>query len=206
MLKLKNFLFDLDGVLVNACDWHYQTLNAALEHSGYQKISVEDHHDKFNGLPSKIKLDMLGVPKDLQENIIKQKAIFLQEYIDDNCQEDLIKIELLNHLKRKGGKIACVTNSVRHTAHDILKKMKILYFFDAVISNEDVKKNKPDPEPYNYAVDILDINPHETLIVEDSIKGFMAAIASSVDLLWKVPDANYVTVSNFKNIFEAKDE
>jgi len=48
----------------------------------------------------------------------------------------------------------------------------------------------------------LRINPQETLIVEDSIKGFMAAAASKVSLLWKVPDANYVNLCNYKSIFE----
>ena len=206
MLKLKNFLFDLDGVLVNACDWHYKTLNQALVESGFAQISHDDHHKKYNGLPSKIKLSMLGIPNEKQESIIKRKAHFLQELIDKNCKRDETKIELLEYLQQKKGKIACVTNSVRHTAFDILSKMEIIKYFNIIISNEDVENNKPDPEPYDYAVDILNINPEETLIIEDSIKGFLAAAKSCVNLLWKVPEANYVNISNYKNIFEDANE
>jgi beta-phosphoglucomutase-like phosphatase (HAD superfamily) len=66
MLKLKNFLFDLDGVLVNACEWHFKTLNQALAEGGFPKISYNDHSQKYNGLPSKIKLSLLEVPIDKQ--------------------------------------------------------------------------------------------------------------------------------------------
>jgi putative hydrolase of the HAD superfamily len=84
--------------------------------------------------------------------------------------------------------------------------MKVIKYFDIIISNEDVEKNKPYPEPYNFAVDNLKINPEETLIIEDSINGFLAAAKSCVNLLWKVPEANYVNINNYKNIFEGADD
>jgi len=202
MIKLKNYLFDLDGVLVNACDWHYETLNQALVQENLTPISLASHVEKFNGLPTKVKLNMLGIEPHKHQVIIDLKAEFLQKIIDKECKIDEGKIALFNYLKAKNGKIACVTNSVRHTVDTILTNMGIKKYFDLIVSNEDVSKNKPDPEPYNLTVDTLRINPQETLIVEDSIKGFMAAAASKVSLLWKVPDANYVNLCNYKSIFE----
>ena len=201
-MKLKNYLFDLDGVLVNACDWHYETLNQALTKEGFAPISLSDHVEKYNGLPTKIKLQMMNVPESKHKQIIKLKAEFLQQIIDTECKIDYKKIELFEHLKAKNGKIACVTNSVRHTVDNILNNMGIKNYFDIIVSNEDVTKNKPDPEPYNLTVDTLRINPQETLIIEDSIKGFLAAAASKVSLLWKVPDADFVNLCNYRNIFE----
>lgn len=202
MIKLKNYLFDLDGVLVNACDWHYETLNQALIQENLAPISLSAHVEKYNGLPTKVKLNMLGVEQSKHQLIIDLKAEFLQKIIDKECRIDECKIALFDYLKGKNGKIACVTNSVRHTVDTILTNMGIKKYFDLIVSNEDVSKNKPDPEPYNLTVDTLRINPQETLIVEDSIKGFMAAAASKVSLLWKVPDANYVNLCNYKSIFE----
>ena len=202
MIKLKNYLFDLDGVLVNACDWHYETLNQALIQENLTPISLASHVEKFNGLPTKVKLNMLGIESHKHQVIIDLKAEFLQKIIDKECRIDEGKIALFDYLKGKNGKIACVTNSVRHTVDTILTNMGIKKYFDLIVSNEDVSKNKPDPEPYNLTVDTLRINPQETLIVEDSIKGFMAAAASKVSLLWKVPDANYVNLCNYKSIFE----
>ena len=52
---IKTILFDLDGVLVDACDWHYHSLNDALLHYVGFTISQEEHRDKFNGLPTSVK-------------------------------------------------------------------------------------------------------------------------------------------------------
>ena len=66
---IEAILFDLDGVLVDACDWHYESLNSALISSGYNPISREDHIEKFNGLPTKVKLSMLGIPDSESKKI-----------------------------------------------------------------------------------------------------------------------------------------
>jgi len=41
--------FDLDGVLVDACDWHYHSLNEALQDVVGYDISRERHENEFNG-------------------------------------------------------------------------------------------------------------------------------------------------------------
>ena len=52
---MRAIIFDLDGVLVDACDWHYHSLNDALVHyKGYQ-ISYDDHIERFNGFPTNTK-------------------------------------------------------------------------------------------------------------------------------------------------------
>ena len=56
----KAVLFDLDGVLVDACDWHYEALNRALKQVSNYEISREDHTTTYNGLPTKRKLQMLA--------------------------------------------------------------------------------------------------------------------------------------------------
>ena len=60
----KNIFFDLDGVLVDACDWHYESLNNALAKNNCPKIQYEDHILKFNGLPTKTKLTLLDIIKE----------------------------------------------------------------------------------------------------------------------------------------------
>ncbi len=61
---IKLILFDLDGVLVEAQDWHYEALNRALELFG-MPISRYDHLSTYNGLPTRKKLEMLSVEKGL---------------------------------------------------------------------------------------------------------------------------------------------
>jgi beta-phosphoglucomutase-like phosphatase (HAD superfamily) len=61
MKKIKAILYDLDGAFVDACDWHCHPLNDALEEYMSYKISYKEHLETFNGLSTKIKLDILGI-------------------------------------------------------------------------------------------------------------------------------------------------
>ena len=53
--KIKLVIFDLDGVLVDACEWHRAALNKALLEICDYEISQEDHYSVFNGIPTKVK-------------------------------------------------------------------------------------------------------------------------------------------------------
>ena len=82
MTKVKAVIFDMDGVLIDAKDWHYEALNRALNHFGYN-ISRYDHLVTFDGLPTRRKLEMLtreqGLPNALHKliNELKQIEFFL---------------------------------------------------------------------------------------------------------------------------------
>ena len=69
-MSYKAIIFDLDGVLVDACEWHRVALNMALkEISGYE-VSLEEHKKIFNGIPTLKKLEILA-----ERNNILQKDI-----------------------------------------------------------------------------------------------------------------------------------
>ncbi|WP_185022353.1 HAD hydrolase-like protein, partial [Pseudomonas fluorescens] len=57
---IKAVIFDMDGVLIEAKDWHYDALNKALNLFGYN-ISRHDHLTSYDGLPTAHKLEMLSV-------------------------------------------------------------------------------------------------------------------------------------------------
>ena len=59
MSRIKAILFDMDGVLIDAKEWHYEALNQALKLFGCE-ISRFDHVHTFDGLPTKDKLELLG--------------------------------------------------------------------------------------------------------------------------------------------------
>lgn len=198
-MALKYFLFDLDGVLINACDWHYECLNKAMEKTVGFSISRQDHETKFNGLPSQTKLKMLGIMPHHREIICDEKKRFLQEKID-MYKQDQSKIELINYLSCIG-KVACVTNSIRSSTIAMLHAVGIISGMSLLVTNEDIKNHKPNPEPYNKAMEILGANPDDTLIVEDSPFGLQAAVCSRASVIWKVKDASEVNLNEFKSRF-----
>lgn len=199
---IKCVLFDLDGVLVDACEWHYAAFNKSLKKvSGYE-ISREDHETTYNGLPTKVKLDILAQKNLIKENdkkdIWEQKQKFTIDVIQENASLDLVKVELLSSLKKKGLLVGCVTNSINKTANLMLSKTGQLNHLDLLITNEDVVHSKPDPEGYVSAMKKLSVAPAEVLIVEDSDKGYEAAINSMahVHRVKNAAEVNLDTISN----------
>lgn len=199
-MKIECVLFDLDGVLVDACEWHYQALNEALQEIVGFQISREDHVSKYNGLPTAVKLRMLGIESCTASRIENLKQIKTLEMIADQATVMPEKQELHSYLKSQGIKIACVTNSIHTTATAMLRQTGQIKFMDLVVSNGDVPNNKPYPDCYNFAVKTLDVDPSACLCVEDSPKGVAAARASCVPNLWVVANPSEVTLENYKEI------
>ena len=179
---IRMVIFDLDGVLVDACEWHRKALNEALYDESNYEISIDDHKSTFNGLPTKVKLDKLIsmglVSKEKKEAIYNLKQEKTIEIIKNNAKAREEKITLLNYLRKRNVIVACFTNSIRETAELMLDKTGILDLFDRVVTNQDVSKCKPDPEGYISLLDYFSVSESETLIIEDSPKGIAAAEAS----------------------------
>ena len=200
----KSVLVDLDGVLVDACEWHYEALNKALYQISDYTISKDDHDIKFNGLPTKKKLNMLVDLMIVREcdipKILECKQEYTIQYIEEFCKYSNSKVTMMNALKDMGYKIGCVTNCIRQTAELMLKKTGIISYFDIIITNEDCRYNKPHPEPYIKALVELNSLPENSIIVEDSIKGLEAARMTGCVVV-EVEDSTQVT----KKIFEGGD-
>jgi len=183
---IKAILFDMDGVLIDAKDWHYDALNRALEHFGYT-ISLESHLSTFDGLPTRQKLLMLSNAKDLPRglhdflNALKQSYTLEISY--QRCKPVFNHQYALSKLKTDGYKLAVCSNSVRQSIEAMMKLSALNPYLDAIVSNQDVAKGKPDPEMYLTAMQILNVNPEECLILEDNEHGIQAAIASGGHLL-----------------------
>jgi HAD superfamily hydrolase (TIGR01509 family) len=191
----KAILFDLDGVLVDACDWHYEALNAALIMKQKQPIPRDLHLTVYNGLPTHVKLNMLGISDDEAKDINRLKQLYTLSTITEHAKIMPEKIEMHKHIKACGYKIACVTNSIRETAKEMLKATGQLEYMDLLITNEDVKNNKPAPDCYNIAIQKLNADPLETLIVEDSPKGIAAAKASNAARCIEVKNTTEVNIN-----------
>lgn len=202
-MSLKLVIFDMDGVLVDACDWHKDAFNQALEELCGYKISDEEHYAEFNGLPTKTKLAKLaekGIVKE-EKKLLKEINNLKQEntirIIEESCTYDNSKVSLVSWLKLKGIKVACFTNSIRKTAELMLDKCGVLEELDLLVTNQDVINPKPDPEGYLKALKHFNINPQDAMIVEDSPKGIKAATAAGCKIM-KVDNATQVYTENIR--------
>jgi len=203
-MPFKTILFDLDGVLVDACEWHYEALNIALEEILSIKISRYQHKNMFNGLPTRKKLQILGLKPELIETINTRKQEITSKIIDEKCVPDKKHLQLLSRLADEGFKIGCVSNSIRSSIVRMLEATDQLYYMDFIVSNESVLQNKPFPDCYNFAMNRLGSDPGHTIIVEDSDVGLKSAYASDAKYVWKVNDATEVNIKNYERFL--KDE
>ena len=107
---IKSIIFDLDGVLVDACEWHRVALNKALKEVCNYEISLEEHYKEYNGIPTKVKLQKLSDKGLIQKNKFKFIESLKQKYTIDLINNTAFirqeKVELLSHLKEKKIKIA----------------------------------------------------------------------------------------------------
>lgn len=207
MNKIKAIIFDMDGVLIDAKDWHYEALNKALELFGIQ-ISRYDHLVTFDGLPTKKKLEMLslerGLPRELHHFINDMKQQYTLEIVHQKCKPKFYHEFALSKLKNQNLSLAVCSNSVRNSVQTMLEKASLLQYIDFFMSNQDVKNGKPDPEMYNEAIKRLGIKPNECMIVEDNDHGILAAKASGsyVMEVESVEDVNYLNIQKHINLFE----
>lgn len=199
---IKAILFDLDGVLVDATEWHYEAFNKALGIFGFS-ISYEDHIHTYNGLPTAEKLKILSanhnLPNGLHEIIKKLKRKYTNEIINQKCRPSHTKQLLLNQLKTQGYKIACCSNSQKYAVLDMLKKSQIDQYFDLILGNDDGYKSKPDPDIYLAAFEKLNISPQEAIIIEDAPHGIEAAKSSGAQVI-AVRGYDDVCLSLFENL------
>jgi HAD superfamily hydrolase (TIGR01509 family) len=200
--RYKAILFDLDGVLVDMPRGHYEALNRALALFG-AKIEEEEHFNYFNGLPTRKKLQELERLGRLHPGLIEFINTLKQQHTKDliphYCPPDYSKIILLKHLKERGYRLACCSNSIRETLHLMLHSSRLFEYFDLILGNDEVVNSKPHPEMYLTAFERLRVKPQECIIVEDSPHGIAAARASGARVI-EVRGTPDVNLSLFKNL------
>ena len=196
MTKIKAILFDMDGVLIEAKDWHYEALNKSLALFGYE-INRYEHLTSYDGLPTKTKLEKLtlekGLPASLHGFINEMKQHYTVTMIEQCCRPRFNHEYALSRLKAEGYRLAVGSNSIRMTVELMMEYARLEHYFDFMLTNQDVKKSKPDPEMYLTAMARLGVKPEECVIVEDNEHGIQAAIASGGYLLAvkEVEDVTY---------------
>lgn len=203
---IKAVIFDMDGVLVEAKDWHYEALNRALNLFGHE-ISHNEHITTYDGLPTSMKLEMLtsqlGLPAGLHKFINEMKQIYTMELVHTQCKPLFVHEYALSKLKANGYRLAVASNSIKNTVVTMMKYTHLDQYLDFMLSNQDVKRPKPFPDIYSKAIEDLGFKPHECLVVEDNDNGVRAATAAGAHVLTvtEVSDVNFENImARIKNI------
>ena len=183
---IKTILFDMDGVLIDARDWHFEALNRALMKFGYE-IELDAHLSIYDGLPTRTKLKMLtearGLPTGMHNLLNKLKQSYTKEITHQRCKPTFNHQYALSRLKNDDFNIGVCSNSIRDTIQTMMLLSGLEKYLDIIVSNEDVKYPKPNPEMYVAAIKHFGTLPSETLILEDNEHGIEAAKKSGAHVM-----------------------
>ena len=204
MTDIKLIIFDLDGVLIDSKDWHYDSLNAALyKIDPKYVISYTEHLSKYDGLSTNKKLDILHKEKQLDPKYFSEIWDLKQQYTFDIIKQITHSTYLFNIFSQIKSaypniKITVASNSIRETVKLALLKLGILEFVDFYVSNQDVTYPKPYPEMYWKCMKEYRVLPSEALIIEDSPTGRQGALNSGANLLAidKCSDLSFILIKN----------
>jgi beta-phosphoglucomutase len=178
--RIRWLFFDLDGVLVDSCDSHYEALNQALSEIGGTSavIQREEHLNIFDGLSTRQKLAQLA----LQERIHEKDAPVIYRRKQELTLKFMRKIvkpkkEITKAIARVYGNygLACVSNCIRQSVDILLELVGLDVFFDFTVSNEDVENPKPAGDPYALAVNKARCDYSNIVVFEDNDRGIASA-------------------------------
>ncbi len=199
---IRAVIFDMDGVLIDAREWHYEALNSALKLFGY-RIGREEHLDVFDGLPTVRKLHMLtesrGLPSKLHSLINEVKQAYTMDLVIERCRPVFQHRYALAKLKEAGYKLAVASNSVRASVDAMMGRADLARFLDVSLSNEDISRAKPHPEIYLKVCEHLGVAPAEAVVIEDAEYGVQAAEGAGTHILrvGGVEDVTFAAISQF---------
>jgi HAD superfamily hydrolase (TIGR01509 family) len=182
----KAIIFDLDGVLIDSKEIHFNALNLALANIDKKYIISRNEQDSvFEGLTTYSKLNILtytrGLPRTLHKSIWEEKQKFSTAMFS-SVSMDAELINLLKYIKSQGILVGVASNSIRSTLDGCLKALGIKDLIDHSLSNEDVNFPKPSPEIYVNCMTDLGVTPDNVIIFEDSEIGREAASSSKAKL------------------------
>ena len=205
-MTVKLVVFDLDGVLIDSKQTHYEALNRALGPD--YAIDIEEHLSTYDGLPTRAKLNMLtetrGLPTDRHAEIARAKQRATVDILKETVQPRADFVDMCRELKDRGFMLACASNAVRDTVKMSLLQLGLIEYFDFWYSNEDVEKGKPHFEMYFKCMLTANAKPSQTLIIEDSHIGRQAVLDAGAHLL-AVVDTHDVTLSKVLDKIEEVD-
>ncbi|MED1468659.1 pyrophosphatase PpaX [Bacillus salipaludis] len=190
--NITTLLFDLDGTLIDTNELIIATYLHTLEKYYPNKYKREDVlpfmgptlHEAFSTVD----------PDRVEEMILEYRTYNLANH-DLLVKEFPNVLETIGTLKEKGYKLGVVTTKRHDTSLKGLRLMKLEEYFDVVVAMDHVTKVKPDPEPILKALEQLNSQPEETIMVGDNFHDILAgknAGTKTAGVAWTIKGRDYL--------------
>ncbi len=181
---MKAALFDLDGVIVDTAQYHFEAWKGIAE-----KLNYTLSKEKNEALKGVSRVDSLNrilewagttIEENVFQSFLQHKNEAYLNYVEVLGPGDALPgvISFLEELKQKGIPIAL--GSASKNARPILERLKITHLFEAIVDGNDVRFSKPNPDVFLQGAMKLDVKPENCVVFEDSQAGIEAALAAKM--------------------------
>ena len=180
--KIKAVIFDLDGVITDTSEYHYQAWKRLAEEEGIP--FNRDDNNKLRGVSRseclKILLNGKQVSNEQFQKMMDRKNEYYVELLRQMTSENILSgaREIVLEIKRRGIKTAIA--SVSKNTRTVLQGTGIKALFDVIVDGYSVKNTKPAPDIFLFAAKELGVKPEDCAVVEDAEAGIDAALAGNM--------------------------
>lgn len=185
MTNKKTVIFDMDGVIFDSENVYLDELIQFFKN--YDIDISEKQCEEVIGIDNRLfesKIYSWWNNKTSKEEFTQLLNTYYKQ-IKRDYQKILNPhiIDLLDYLKNHRYKIALASSSSRKLIHYALENAKLTKYFDLIVSGDEFEESKPNPQIYLYTMEELHVTKHESLIIEDSYPGILAAKRAGVDVI-----------------------
>lgn len=177
----QGILWDMDGVIANTAPFHFEAWRDTFKKRGVN-FTKEDFDHTFGLRNDSIIQKILGkkISAEDIEAIAQEKETNFRHRLPPVLQPLPGVLQLLKALKNAGFKMALASSAPKENLDLLTLKLGIKDYFDAIVSDKEVKEGKPSPELFLLAADRLKVLPHNCIVIEDAIAGVAAAKAAQM--------------------------
>jgi kojibiose phosphorylase len=180
---IRGVIFDLDGVLTDTAEYHYQAWQRLADEEGLP--FDRQANEALRGVSRRESMLLIvgnrPYPEDKLQEMMERKNRYYQELIQTTTPQDLLPgaSNLLDELRQAGVKIAL--GSASKNARVVVQKLGIADRLDAIADGYSVQRPKPAPDLFLHAAELLGLEPAQCVVVEDAAAGIEAALAAGME-------------------------
>jgi len=182
MREIKGIVFDCDGTLADTMPLHWKAWQHIAHKHGLH--FPEDRFYSLGGVPSRDILAMLcreqGKTLDCMAVSREKEAVYLPFLPQVKGIDIVVKVAEENHGKLP---MAVASGGMKHIIEQVLEHLKIRHYFDAVVTSEDVKNQKPAPDIFLEAARRIGIPPANCRAYEDTDLGLQAIRSAGMEAI-----------------------
>lgn len=178
-MSVRAFIFDLDGVITDTAEFHYLSWKRLADEEGI--VFTRQDNEQLRGVSRRESLNRMLKGRQESEATLQRwmerKNAYYRQYLESITPADLLPgvSAFLRDAHTAGMKLAI--GSASRNARDVLQKLDVLDYFDAIGDGYSVANTKPAPDLFLWTAGRLDVPPYEAVVFEDAEAGVDAALA-----------------------------